>query len=83
LAGYKEFHAYLTAPSPTQQQFTDAVELMKLSTRRYAKRQVSWIKNKLLPAVRAANGEGGSPVAPTYLLDATGAFFRYRVEFFC
>lgn len=34
--------------------FTTAVEEMKLSTRKYAKRQVSWIRNKLLPAIYAA-----------------------------
>lgn len=37
---------------------------MKLSTRKYAKRQVSWIRNKLLPAVfatgiTAGDDEGG------------------------
>ncbi|EIM82541.1 tRNA isopentenyltransferase [Stereum hirsutum FP-91666 SS1] len=39
--------------------FDVAVEEMKLSTRKYAKRQVSWIRNKLLPAVFAAGDDGG------------------------
>ena len=55
---------------------------MKTSTRQYAKRQVSWIRNKLLPAARDANGQlranGQSPsdVVATFLLDASGGFVR-------
>lgn len=41
---------------------------MKISTRQYAKRQVKWIKKKLLPAVR----EQSEPDVVVYLLDATG-----------
>ncbi|KAG6892050.1 hypothetical protein C0992_002114 [Termitomyces sp. T32_za158] len=70
--GYKEFHDYLSAPQPSAAMFDAAVEHMKLSTRQYAKRQVSWIRNKLLPAVHTANTE--ELLAPTYLLDATGNF---------
>ncbi|KAI0371795.1 tRNA isopentenyltransferase [Pilatotrama ljubarskyi] len=73
--GYKEFHEYLSSPSPSEKAFRDAVEQMKLGTRRYAKRQVTWIRNKLLPAVNAANtdsrAESGAPTVPMYLLDAT------------
>ncbi|KAH9857784.1 tRNA isopentenyltransferase [Lenzites betulinus] len=73
--GYKEFHNYLSAPEPSEATFRRAVEQMKLGTRRYAKRQVTWIRNKLLPAVNAANAESqtenGVPIVPTYLLDAT------------
>lgn len=47
--------------------FDLAVEKMKTSTRQYAKRQVSWIRNKLLPEVRAAGDEFSS-----YLLDVSG-----------
>ncbi|KAG6816955.1 hypothetical protein H0H87_001470 [Tephrocybe sp. NHM501043] len=68
--GYKEFHEYLSAPEPSEKAFNAAVEHMKLSTRQYAKRQVSWIRNKLLPAVHMANSE--ETMVPTYLLDATG-----------
>jgi hypothetical protein len=72
--GYKEFHVYLNASEPSQKDFDEAVENMKMATRRYAKRQVSWIQNKLLPAVHAINSHTKDrPVAPTYLLDATGA----------
>ncbi|KAG5637862.1 hypothetical protein H0H81_002901 [Sphagnurus paluster] len=68
--GYKEFHDYLSAPEPSDKTFSIAVEHMKISTRQYAKRQVSWIRNKLLPAIYIANKE--ETVTPTYLLDATG-----------
>jgi tRNA dimethylallyltransferase len=81
--GYKDFRPYLDtedAGSPNDQLFADAVAATKTSTRQYAKRQVSWLRNKLLPAVRAANsqaqlepGDNTQPV-PTYLLDATGMF---------
>lgn len=43
---------------------------MKLSTRQYAKKQISWMRNKLLPAVLQANAE--ELTTPLYLLDATG-----------
>lgn len=61
---------------------------MKHSTRKYAKRQVSWIKNKLLPAIFAtaqdvmpahdpdgveANGPESVAQMRAYLLDANGA----------
>ena len=44
---------------------------MKISTRQYAKRQISWIRNKLIPAVDAANVKEKS--VPLYLMDATGS----------
>ncbi|GAA5974200.1 hypothetical protein JCM11641_003322 [Rhodosporidiobolus odoratus] len=61
--GYKEFEPYLCLrhrdPSLTiesdaglRKVFDQGVETMKVSTRQYAKRQVKWIKSKLLPAVR-------------------------------
>lgn len=74
--GYKEFHDYLNSPQHSETAFREAVGQMKLGTRRYAKRQVAWIRNKLLPVVNAANAsardEYGAPIVPTYLLDATG-----------
>ncbi|KAJ7074395.1 tRNA isopentenyltransferase [Mycena amicta] len=60
--GYREFHGYLSAESQTDKLFREAVENMKISTWQYAKRQISWIRNKLLPAVHAAK-------VPTYLLE--------------
>ncbi|KAH9901646.1 tRNA isopentenyltransferase [Cubamyces lactineus] len=80
--GYKEFHDYLSSPSPSDAAFREAVEQMKLGTRRYAKRQVAWIRNKLLPVVNAANAasqaETGSPAVPTYLLDATELGYAWK-----
>lgn len=54
---------------------------MKQSTRKYAKRQVSWLKNKLLPVVYAANADGREPkpTTPTYVLDATGKLYGISV----
>lgn len=49
---------------------------MKLSTRQYAKKQVRWIRNRLIPAINAANELGleaaGFPCR-IFPLDATGA----------
>jgi len=70
IIGYKEFDSYLSSPEPSEKAFKAAVEHMKLSTRQYSRRQISWIRNKLLPAVYAINSE--ETVTPTYLLDATG-----------
>ncbi|KAF9456110.1 tRNA isopentenyltransferase [Collybia nuda] len=67
--GFKEFHHYLSSSQPSNKAFLDAVNHMKLSTRQYAKRQISWIRNKLLPAIYSANEV--ELVSPTYLLDAT------------
>lgn len=68
--GYKEFHDYLTSPDPSESKFNDAVVHMKHSTRKYAKRQISWLRNKLLPAIYEANTK--ETLAHMYLLDTTG-----------
>ncbi|BGP54227.1 hypothetical protein JCM8202_001360 [Rhodotorula sphaerocarpa] len=76
--GYKEFEPYLARkhrdPARTletdpelRRLFEQGVQEMKASTRQYAKRQVKWIKTKLLPAIRAT---GGGEV-DVFLLDAT------------
>lgn len=80
--GYREFSSYLSrdlalSPAEREKAFQAAVERMKTSTRQYAKRQVSWIRNKLLPAAREANklsqedSDGPGDVVPTFLLDAS------------
>lgn len=38
--------------------FEQALDEMKTATRQYAKRQVSWLRNKLVPALRSADGQG-------------------------
>ncbi|KAG1748958.1 IPP transferase-domain-containing protein [Suillus paluster] len=71
--GYKEFHDYLASPEPSRKLFASAVEQMKCGTRQYAKRQIRWLRNKLLPAVYSTNSsvEHAAPLLPLYLLDAT------------
>ncbi|KAJ2823274.1 tRNA dimethylallyltransferase, mitochondrial [Coemansia sp. 'formosensis'] len=73
--GFREFEPYLAAKSAAA---TDAdlellrlqgIEDMKLSTRRYAKRQIAWIRNKLLPECNATLSK--SVTAHPYVLDAT------------
>ncbi|KAJ4501722.1 tRNA isopentenyltransferase [Lentinula lateritia] len=72
--GYREFHKYLSSPNPTEEEFLAAVKNMKTSTRQYAKRQTSWLRNKLLPMLYGANetkDSSGLPDTFTYLMDAT------------
>ncbi|KAF9070353.1 tRNA isopentenyltransferase [Rhodocollybia butyracea] len=72
--GYREFHKYLSLSHPTEEEFSEAVKSMKISTRQYAKRQTSWLRNKLLPILYAANdpvGGNREPSTFTYLLNAT------------
>ncbi|KAF9934753.1 hypothetical protein BGZ75_005995 [Mortierella antarctica] len=74
--GYKEFDPYFTAleeaikndqPTDTAELEalkTECTETMKTRTRQYAKRQVLWIRNKLLPLCREEE-------VKIFLLDAT------------
>ncbi|KAF9955589.1 hypothetical protein BGZ70_010180 [Mortierella alpina] len=74
--GYKEFDPYFTAleeaikhdqPTDTAELEalkTECTETMKTRTRQYAKRQVLWIRNKLLPLCREEQ-------VKIFLLDAT------------
>ncbi|KAG0048136.1 hypothetical protein BGZ83_006852 [Gryganskiella cystojenkinii] len=74
--GYKEFDPYFTAlevaardgqPTDTPELETlkkECTEIMKIKTRQYAKRQVLWIKNKLLPLCKEKE-------VKIFLLDAT------------
>jgi len=84
LSGYKEFNEYLASPQRSEKAFNDAVSYMKQTTRKYAKGQVSWLRNKLLPVVHAANVESQETglVTPTYLLDATGDFMMFLFAVF-
>lgn len=84
--GYKEFEPFLSARASSAASganpdaapldsadplFANGLELMKVATRQYAKRQVKWITGKLLPEVRKQE-EGNVTVV---LLDATGEPF--------
>lgn len=78
--GYKEFEPYLSARHRDESRTLDndellrnlferGVENMKTATRQYAKRQVKWIKSKLLPAVNSVNDLNEVTLV---LLDASG-----------
>lgn len=67
--GFKEFDNYLSHDSPTEKEYKESVERTKISTRQYAKKQVHWIRNKLLPAIGQL--DSGEPKVFMYLLDAT------------
>lgn len=73
LQGYKEFDPYFSAieqdthgEKELDKIRNECTERMKSATRRYAKRQVQWIRNKLLPIVAKSKD------VDIYLLDATG-----------
>ena len=62
---------------------------MKLSTKQYAKKQIKWIKNRLIPAINAsslANRQSSQATelaqtdAKLYLLNATGMHIAYISE---
>ena len=74
--GYKEFSQYLSTDQ-SEKLLEDALEEMKRSTRKYAQRQIKWIKNKTLPAIDATKKiprgeEDCTEQDHMYLLDATG-----------
>ncbi|KAF8558421.1 tRNA isopentenyltransferase [Imleria badia] len=73
--GFKEFREFLwLSDDPgSQKAFDKAVENMKQSTRKYAKRQITWLRNRLLPAIHSANvqSENSIPMGSMYILDAT------------
>lgn len=76
--GYKEFSGFLSGPDHEQYSaLSEATETMKANTRKYAQRQVKWIRNKLLPAARACNAGQSSNDADVkkvqvYILDTSG-----------
>lgn len=70
MLGYKAFHGYLSSPYPSTEAFNKAVDEMKVATRKYARRQINWIRNKLLPAAHSSNVD--DILSSIYLLDATG-----------
>ncbi|XP_048256101.1 tRNA dimethylallyltransferase-like [Haliotis rufescens] len=68
--GFKEFHNYLLLPEDERdtvkgrQLRDEGLELLKLATRQYAKRQVKWIRNRFLK-------RPGPGVLPVYGVDST------------
>jgi len=69
--GFREFHRYLADPPPSETKYQTAVQNLKTANHQYAKRQVTWIRNKLLQAVRSSKPTEGSMGVEMYLLDAT------------
>ncbi|KAJ1664048.1 tRNA dimethylallyltransferase, mitochondrial [Coemansia sp. RSA 1813] len=80
--GFREFDPYLKATaiapdaggsgcvgSKAEVLKQNGIADMKTSTRRYAKRQISWIRNKLIPECRATAEK--STRAHAYILDAS------------
>ncbi|KAJ3182211.1 hypothetical protein HDU85_003253 [Gaertneriomyces sp. JEL0708] len=72
--GFKEFHAYLASGAESEAAeglLNESLEVMKRATRQYAKRQVTWIKNKLAhKCISAAPMFDDKPMR-FFLLDAT------------
>ncbi|KAM9340361.1 tRNA dimethylallyltransferase [Symphorus nematophorus] len=67
--GFKEFHDYLTVPESSTQQEKDAlrdkgIEALKMVTRRYARKQNKWVRNRFL-------NRPGDSVPVVYGLDVT------------
>ncbi|XP_076610491.1 tRNA dimethylallyltransferase isoform X2 [Chaetodon auriga] len=67
--GFKEFHEYLTAPESSTQQDKDTlrdkgIEALKIATRRYARKQNKWVRNRFLK-------RPGDSVPVVYGLDVT------------
>ncbi|KAM6974333.1 tRNA dimethylallyltransferase [Tautogolabrus adspersus] len=67
--GFKEFHDYLTVPESSSQQEKDAlrdkgIEALKIATRRYARKQNKWVRNRFLK-------RPGDNVPVVYGLDVT------------
>ena len=87
--GFKEFDDYLTfqeqrrasgADKEADALFDSAISQMETATRQYAKKQVSWIRNKLGPEVRkrlkADQAEDRVPSVELFLLDASDDWNR-------
>lgn len=84
-SGYKEFSRLVTSNKDISDgAWLSAAEAMKHNTRKYAQRQVKWIRNKLLPTIKACNALLCPAVkdpasVQAYLLDATGAYNGWHI----
>ncbi|KZT56926.1 tRNA isopentenyltransferase [Calocera cornea HHB12733] len=67
--GFKEFEPYLSSTPPSPALFDEGVEATKHATKGYAKGQIGWIRNKMMPGVLAAKAARG-PI-DVFVLDAT------------
>lgn len=68
--GFKEFHEYMQAKEMDDVELlkSNGIERMKIATRQYATKQVTWLKNKLCRAMMKEHSEGNGAM---YILDAT------------
>ncbi|KAK6645517.1 hypothetical protein RUM43_001794 [Polyplax serrata] len=68
--GFKEFKAFLSLDEESKESeegkklLAEGIDLLKIATRQYAKRQIRWIQNRMLRNIRRE-------VPPIYGLDAT------------
>lgn len=75
--GYRQFAEYLdrldtlATSAAKAAAFVEAVEGTKTATRQYAKSQLKWVQNKLVPEVRRAQAAIAHGDVELYLLDAT------------
>ncbi|KAH8108498.1 tRNA isopentenyltransferase [Phellopilus nigrolimitatus] len=73
--GYKEFLNFMNDSKGDRQLYDTSVADMKQSTKKYAQRQIKWIRNKLLPAVQACSvssrQDHAALAVKAFLLDAT------------
>ena len=60
--GFKDFLPWLEDDCQDQKKFDEGKEIMKIKTRQYAKSQIKWIKNTLIPDIKGKN---------LFVLDAT------------
>jgi tRNA dimethylallyltransferase len=69
--GYKEFSQYFDADNDKDALLEAALEDMKLGTRQYSRKQVKWLRNQTVPAVKRVNDALSVPDMHIYVLDAT------------
>ena len=69
--GYKEFSQFFEAENDKDALFKAALEEMKLGTRQYSRKQVKWLRNQTVPAVKRVNNALSVPDMHIYVLDAT------------
>ena len=69
--GFKEFHEFLKLPQDAadyENVKNEAIERMKIATRQYANKQVTWLQNKLC---RSLVKEHAASNGALYVLNAT------------
>lgn len=62
IIGFREFLPWLKSGSENKKLFEEGKEVMKTKTNQYAKKQIKWIKNTLIPDIKGKN---------LFVLDAT------------